>query len=54
MEMDSVGADRLVVADGVDLSTKHHGCEGEEEDGFKAEEDQQQHGHPWREVAALW
>lgn len=33
--------DRLIVADGVDLRTKHYGCECEEEDGFKTEEDQQ-------------
>lgn len=45
---------RLIVADGVDLRTKHYSCESEEEDGFQTEEDQQQHRHPWREVTALW
>lgn len=50
----AVDTDRLVVADGVDLRTKHYGCESEEEDGFETEEDQQQHRHPWREVTALW
>lgn len=38
---DAVDTDRLVIADGVDLRTKHHSCESEEEDGFKAEEDQE-------------
>lgn len=45
---------RLVVADGVDLRTKHYSSESEEEDGFETEEDQQQHRHPWREFTALW
>lgn len=31
----------LIIADGVDLRTKHYSCEREEEDGFKTEEDQQ-------------
>lgn len=48
-----MNTDRLVVADGVDLRTKHNSCESEEEDGLKTKEDQQQHGHPRREVAAL-
>lgn len=50
----AVGTHRLVIADGVDLRTKHYSCESKEEDGFETEEDQQQHGHPWREVTALW
>ena len=45
--------DRLVVADGVDLCTKHYSCESEEEDGFETEEDEEQHRHPWRELTAL-
>lgn len=48
-----VNTDRLIITDGVDLCSKHDSCKCEEEDGFKAEEDQQQHGHPRREVAAL-
>lgn len=48
-----VNTDRLIITDGVDLCPKHDGCKCEEEDGFKTEEDQQQHGHPRREVAAL-
>lgn len=50
----AVDTHRLVIADGVDLCTKHYSCESEEEDGFETEEDQQQHRHPWREVTALW
>ena len=49
-----VDTDRLIITDGVDLSTKHYSCESEEEDGFEAEEDQEQHRNPWREVTALW
>ncbi len=46
--------DRLIIADRVDLRTKHHSCESEEEDGFETEEDQQQHRHSWGEVTAFW
>ena len=46
--------DRLIIADGVDLCTKHDSCESEEEDCFETQEDQQQHRHPWGEVTALW
>lgn len=54
--MDNFGennSDRLIIADGVDLCPKHDSCKCEEEDGFKTEEDQQQHGHPRREVTAF-
>ena len=50
----TVDTDRLVIADGVDLCTKHYGCESEEEDGLETEEDEEQHRHPWRELTALW
>lgn len=46
-------ADRLVVADGVQLRAEHDGCEGEEEEALQTEEDHQ-HDSDWRrEVAAL-
>lgn len=35
----TVDTDRLIIADGVDLRTKHYSGESEEEDGFKTEED---------------
>lgn len=50
----AVDTDRLVIADGVDLRTKHYSCESEEEDGFETQEDKQQHRHPRRELTALW
>lgn len=50
----AVDTDRLVIADGVELRTKHYSCKGEKEDGFETEEDQQQYRHSWREVTALW
>lgn len=37
----------------MDLCPKHDSCKCEEEDGFKTEEDQQQHGHPRGEVTAF-
>lgn len=51
--MKKVNTDRLVIADGVNLCPKHDSCECEEEDGFKTEKNQQQHGHPRREVTAF-
>lgn len=45
---------RLVVADGVELSAEHDGCEGEEEKPLHAEEDHQHHRDRRREIAALW
>ena len=45
--MRDVETDRLVVADGVELRSKHHSCKSEEEDCFEAEEDQQEHRRPW-------
>lgn len=47
-------AHRLVVADGVELSAEHNGCEGEEEEGLHAEEDHQHHRHGRGEITALW
>lgn len=38
----------------MDLCTEHDGGESEEEDGLQAEEDEEQHRNPWRELAALW
>lgn len=38
----------------MDLCPKHDSCKCEEEDGFKTEEDQQQHGHPRGEVTAFY
>ncbi len=50
----SQSAHRLIVADRVQLSAEHNGCEGEEEESFHAEEDHQHHRHWRREIAALW
>lgn len=44
---------RLVIADGVDLGPEHDSREGEEEEALKAQEDEQDDGDRWGEVAAL-
>lgn len=44
---------RFIVADGVDLSAKHDGSEGEEEERLQAKEDHEHDGHRRGEVTAL-
>lgn len=43
----------LVRADGVNLGTEHNGGEDEEEESFKTQQDQQDHGGRGGKTAAL-
>lgn len=44
----------LVVADGVDLRSKHHRCENEKEQTLETQEDEEDDRRRRREVTALW
>lgn len=45
---------RLIGADGMDLSPEHDGREDQKEETLEAEENEEDDGCWWGEVAALW